>query len=226
MVYFPRETISFSHSTVLSSAGFSSLFCHFYTSFCFPVAASLSTVFMCLCVSTDWESALLEKTDKVPLVKQNGFSALECLILYFLVGGSFFLDCLLCPWCWAGGTCSSMARLLGRCTEPCEYCDWLSSTNKVAYGTTSAQQSFSWTYGWQLADSMFFSINPRSGCFGPHASGTVCGGGQLRKTRACRNQSSSRRGGRRHWKEWEWWVIKTDAKQYWARKNSTHAMCM
>lgn len=92
MVYFPRETISFSHSTVLSSAGFSSLFCHFYTSFCFPVAASLSTVFMCLCVSTDWESALLEKTDKVPLVKQNGFSALECLILYFLVGGSFFLS--------------------------------------------------------------------------------------------------------------------------------------
>lgn len=113
---------------------------------------------------------------------------------------------LRCPRCWAGGGCNSMARLSGRCTEPCEYCDWLSSTDKVAYGTTSAQQSFSWTYGWQLADSMFFPINPRSGCFGSHAPGTVCGGGQLWEARACRDQPSSGRGGRRHWKEREWWV--------------------
>lgn len=137
-----------------------------------------------------------------------------------------FLDFqhLHCPYCWAGGGCSSMARLSGRCTEPCDYCDWLSSTDKVAYGTTSAQQSFSRTYGWQLADSMFFPINPRSGCFGSHAPGTVCGGGQLWETRACRDQPSSRRGGRRHWKEREWWVIQTNAQQ--RRVQREQAACM
>lgn len=121
-----------------------------------------------------------------------------------------------------------MARLSGRCTEPCEYCHWLSSTDKVAYGTTSAQQSFSWTYGWQLADSMFFPINPRSGWLGPHAPGTICGGGQLRKTRACRNQPPSGRGGRRHWKEREWWVIKTNARTKTCRADldSLYVACM
>lgn len=104
-----------------------------------------------------------------------------------------------------------MARLPGRCTEPFEYCDWLSSTDKLAYGTTSAQQSFSGTYGWQLADSMFFPINPRSGCIGSHASRAVRGGGQLRETRACGNQPSGGWGGRHHRKERERWVIKTNA---------------
>lgn len=72
-----------------------------------------------------------------------------------------------------------MARLSGRCTEPCEYCDWLSSTDKVAHGTASERESLSWTYGWQLADSMFFPIYPRSRCLGPYAFGTVRGGGEL-----------------------------------------------
>lgn len=88
MVYFPRETISFSPSTVLSSAGFSSLFCHYYNSLCFLIVVPLSTVLMCLPVSADLVSALLDLKDEAHSLMQNGFSAVDCLILLLLLGGS------------------------------------------------------------------------------------------------------------------------------------------
>lgn len=89
MVYFPRETISFSHSTVLSSAGFSSLFYHCYGSLCSLIAAPLSTVLMCLSTSAEPGPALLDNQDEAPSVTQDGFSAFDCLILHFLEGDSF-----------------------------------------------------------------------------------------------------------------------------------------
>lgn len=89
MVYFPRETISFFHSTVLSSTGFSTLFSHCYGFFCFLVVALIPTVLMFLPSSTDLVSALLDNEDEALSVTQNGFSAVDRLILHFLEGGSF-----------------------------------------------------------------------------------------------------------------------------------------
>lgn len=91
MVYFPRESISFSLSTVLSSTGFSSLFSHYYSFFCFLVivVAPISTVLMFLLSSADLVSALLDNEDEALSVRQNGFSAVDRLILHVLEGGSF-----------------------------------------------------------------------------------------------------------------------------------------
>lgn len=89
MVYFPRETISFSRSTVLSSAGFSSLFYHQYSFLCFVIASPLSLLLMSLPASADPVPALLDNKDEAPSVTQNGFSPLVCLILHFF-GGRFF----------------------------------------------------------------------------------------------------------------------------------------
>ena len=180
--------------------------------------SSLLVLLLCECVSVHLLTrSQLCWTFRMRPLQWYRMDSLQLTVWSFtLWRGILFLhfQCLHCPGCWAGGGCSSMARLSGRCTEPCEYCDWLSSTDKVAYGTTCAQQPFSCAYGWQLADGMFFPINPRSGCFGPHAPGTVRGGGQLRETRAGRNRPSSGGGGRCHWKERERWVLKTHARQW------------
>lgn len=187
MVYFPKETLSL---TLLSCPQLASA--HSPASAPTPSALLLLLFFkLCSPASADLNMSLLN--EEVTSVKAEWIWSFTFCILH-------------CPWCWARWGCSSMARLWGRCIESR---DWLSSTDKVAYGTASAQQSFSWTYGWQLADSMFFSINPRSGRFRSHAPGTIRGVGQLRETRACRNRSPSRRACRRHWEEREWWVITT-----------------
>lgn len=89
MVYFPRETISFSHSTILSSAGFNSLFYHYYISLCFLISSLLSTGLMPLLASTDPVPALLDNKDEAPSVTQNGFSAPDSLILHFFEGRFF-----------------------------------------------------------------------------------------------------------------------------------------
>lgn len=95
--------------------------------------------------------------------------------------------------------CSSMARLSGRCPQPqCEYRNWLSSADKVAHGAASTQQPSPRTNGWQLADGVFFPLDPRCGRLGPHAPGAVRSGGQLREAGACRDQPAGGRGGRRH----------------------------
>lgn len=186
MVYFPKETLSL---TPLSCPQLASP----YSPASGPTPSALLLLFFKLCspASADLNMSLLN--EEVTSVKAEWIWSFTFCIRH-------------CPWCWARWGCSSMARLWERCIESR---DWLSSTDKVAYGTASAQQSFSWTYGWQLADSMFFPINPRSGCFRSHAPGTIRGAGQLRETRACRNQSPSRRACRRHWEEREWWVITT-----------------
>lgn len=104
----------------------------------------------------------------------------------------------LCRPCRRAG-CSSMARLSERCPQPhCEYRDWLSSADKVANGAAGAQQPSPRTHGRQLADGMFFPLDPRAGRLGPHAPGAVCGGGQLREAGARRDQPAGGRGGRRH----------------------------
>lgn len=44
---------------------------------------------MCLPAPSDVFSALLDNKDLAPSVTQNGFSAVDCLIFYFLEGGAF-----------------------------------------------------------------------------------------------------------------------------------------
>lgn len=172
MVYFPRETIPL--CAVLNWLELllchSFLFYSFIIVFCLPASSAL--VF-------GWTIGCSNK----------GFSADDCLMLELCGGSAHYLSLLT----WGG--CSSMARLSGRCTEPCELCDWLIRGDKLAYGTAGARQPLSRTYGWQLADGMFLPINSRSGFFRPHAPGTVCGGGQLRETRAFGDQPAGRRGG-------------------------------
>lgn len=75
MVYFPRETISFSNSTVLPSAGLSSLFCFCYISSFSLVAAPLKTVIICLPPSPDLTTDFSDSEDEVTSVEHNGFSA-------------------------------------------------------------------------------------------------------------------------------------------------------
>lgn len=191
MVYFPGETISFSRSAVLSSTAF-----HCYYS-------SLSPLLLLylkpppVLFSPSLFFPPNDEDEAPPGVRSGTFL---CPRLLNSLNGTIwtcFALRLRRPCRRAG--CSSMARLSGRCPQPqCEYRDWLSSADKVAHGAAGARQSSPRTYGRQLADGVLFPLDPRSGCFGPHAPGAVRGGGQLREAGARRDQPAGGRGGRRH----------------------------
>lgn len=81
MVYFPRETISFSACTVLSSAGFGSLFC--YSSLSRLPSFLPSRVLMLLPAPLDPISAPSCSEDGATLLTRNGFSTFGGLSLHF-----------------------------------------------------------------------------------------------------------------------------------------------
>lgn len=201
MVYFPGETISFSRAAVLSSTGLDSLSYH-------GCYGSLSALFLLspvvhlnlkpLPVFLLPFFPLPNDEDETPPGARSGMFLCPQLLKSF--NGSIWtcFSLRLRRPCRRAG-CSSMARLSGRCPQPqCEYRDWLSSADKVAHGAASAQQPSPRTHGWQLADGVFFPLDPRSGRLGPHAPGAVRGGGQLREARARRDQPAGGRGSRRH----------------------------
>lgn len=192
MVYFPGETISFSRSAVLSSAGFSSLSYHCYYYYSLSLLLLLLSPVVHLYLEPP--TALFfpsffpsNDEDETPPGAQSGMFL--CPRLFNPLNGSIFptwtpFSLRLRRPCRRAG-CSSMARLSGRCPQPqCEYRDWLSSADKVAHGAARAQQPSPRAHGRQLADGVFFPLDPRSGRLGPHAPGAVRGGGQLREAGA------------------------------------------